>query len=638
MNCPECRFENPQDAQFCIDCGAPLKPEQKPATLPCPNCRTENNPDSVFCINCGAALKAKQKPATLACPKCRVENSPDSAFCIDCGAALKAEPKKAILPAPVIVPPKVIPKPEPKKTVLPEKFKKKIVCPQCHSDNEENSAFCIKCGASLKPLPAAPPAEPAQTQKPKPDLKPQVPPAPQLAAEAKPVPAIPVEPKLKAELPAEVTPSLAKPKPETPPEPKLRAEAPADAKPSTAKAKPEPATPPAPKKEPPAPPPVAEQIETRRLPKQDLTAGPAVSSMKKIEVASPTPERASTEAKRPQTKKLILPVGIVLAVAMAALAIWFFALRPQPSPKPALQETQAAKSVPLQASSPAPAAVPQPIPPAATQTEYPAEKEQIGEAAQSPAAIPPPAQNKQGPAAPRPTAPPIPSKPAAQPAVAASEQIARGIEAFQQKDYDECIKLMKSVVAQDSGNKTAQRYLADSQNKKKEAQEIGSLIKAAGEAYQAGEFEQCLEQTKRALALDPNQEEALRYEEIAHQKLAPQRIKSLVDQFAAAVNGGQLLPFYEASCSPAFFQRIKRNVELMNTMYSQFQSQCSQTTIRFLEKGLIEVRFSNITTGLLKSENRKMIIFEGAYVWTLQRQGDQWMIAGIQSQPVRKKD
>ncbi|MGB9006334.1 MAG: hypothetical protein WCB96_11480 [Candidatus Aminicenantales bacterium] len=430
----------------------------------------------------------------------------------------------------------------------------------------------------------------------------------------------------------------AKPKPVTPPEPKLKAESLVEVAPSAAKAKPEPITPPAPKKEPPAPPPVAERIETRRLPKQDISAGPAISSMKKIELASPTPEPASAEAKRPQPKKLILPVGIVLAVMAAALAIWYFALRPQPSPKPALQETPAAKSAPLQASSPAPAAVPQPIPPAATQTKYPAEKEQIGEAAQSPAAIPPPAENKQDAAAPRLTAPPIPSKPAAQPAVAASEQIARGIEAFQQKDYDECIKQMKSVLAQDSGNKTAQRYLADSQNKKKEAQEIGSLIKAAGEAYQAGEFEQCLEQTKRALALDPNQEEALRYEEIAHQKLAPQRIKSLVDQFAAAVNGGQLLPFYEASCSPVFFQRIKRNVELMNTMYSQFQSQCSQTTMRFLEKGLIEVRFSNITTGLLKSENRRMIIFEGAYVWTLQREGDQWMIAGIQSQPVRKKD
>jgi tetratricopeptide (TPR) repeat protein len=621
MDCPRCRFENPQDAQFCIDCGAALKTEQKPATLSCPQCRTENNPGSAFCINCGNSLKAG-----------------------------KAETKKDILPEPEIISPEAKPEPELKKTDLPEQFKKKIVCPQCHSENEGDSSFCIGCGASLKLIPAASAAkpakllelkpEPAKSPELKPDLKPQVPPAPQLAAEPKPVPAIPVEPKLKAELPAEVTPSLtkAKPKPVTPPEPKLKAESLVEVAPSAAKAKPEPATPPAPKKGPPAPLPVAERIETRRLPKQDIAAGPAISGMKKIEVASPTPERASTEAKHPQTKKLILPVGIVLAVMAAALAIWYFALRPQPSPKPALQATPAAKSAPLQASSPAPAAVPQPIPPAATQTKYPAEKERIGGAAQSPAAIPPPAENKQGAAAPRPTAPPIPSKPAAQPAVAASEQIARGIEAFQQKDYDECIKLMKSVLAQDSGNKTAQRYLADSQNKKKEAQEIGSLIKAAGEAYQAGEFEQCLEQTKRALALDPNQEEALRYEEIAHQKLAPQRIKSLVDQFAAAVNGGQLLPFYEASCSPAFFQRIKRNVELMNTMYSQFQSQCSQTTIRFLEKGLIEVRFSNITTGLLDSENRRMIIFEGAYVWTLQRQGDQWMIAGIQSQPVRKKD
>jgi tetratricopeptide (TPR) repeat protein len=499
MKCPHCLFENSQDAQFCIDCGSPLKSEQKPATFPCPKCHAENSPDSSFCINCGYSLKA------------------------------------------------------------------------------------------------GPPA------------------------------------------PAAVLPTTAKPEPATPPQPKLGAETPADVAPSAAKAKPEPALPPAQKKEPPSPPPVAEQVEIKQLRQPDFSSGPAVSGMNEIEVASPTPERDSSEAKRLQTKKLVLPAGIVLAVVAAALAVWYFALRPQPRPKAALQEAPAAKSAPIEAPSPALTALPQPIPPSATQNKNAAEKKQIGQPAQPPASIPSPAENRQGAAASRPAAPPIPSQPAGRPAVAASEQIARGVEAFQHKDYDECLRQMKSVLARDPGNKTALRYVADSQNKKREAEEIGSLIKAAGEAYQAGKFEQCLEQTRRALALDPDQEEALHYEEIAHQKLAPQRIKSLVDEFTTAVNGGRLASYYEAACLPALYHSIKKDVELISGMYSQFKSQSSQTTIRFLDNGLMEVRFSNITTGRLKADNRQMIIFEGAYIWTLQRQGDRWMIAGLQSQPIRKK-
>jgi hypothetical protein len=196
---------------------------------------------------------------------------------------------------------------------------------------------------------------------------------------------------------------------------------------------------------------------------------------------------------------------------------------------------------------------------------------------------------------------------------------------------------MKAALSQDPANRTARRYLANAENMKKEGRETAAWLQAAGEAYQAGNFEQCLEQTKKILAVDREQAEALRYEEMAHQKLAPQRIKSMVDEFTAALNGGRLPSYYEAACLPALYQKIKRDVELVSGMYSHFKSQSSKTTIRFLDNGLIEARFSNITTGQLKTDNRQMIVFEGTYIWTLQRQGDRWLLAGLQSQPLRKK-
>jgi len=590
MNCPQCRFENPQDAQFCTECGA--------------------------------ALKSDMKPGILGCPKCGYENKADSAFCINCGASLKAAPQKDILPEPEKIAPEAGPKPELKKTVSARRLKpaKNIDCPQCHSENEEGSAFCIDCGSSLKPVPAARPVDLAPAPKLKPDLKPQAPLAPQ-AAEPKPAPSLPVEPKLKAELPL----------PPPPTEPKLKAA---------------PATPPSPKKEPPAPASDTELTETWRVPKKAAPPRATSSGRQKIEQPVPASESAFPTAELPvvektsepsKPRKWLLPAGVAAALAVICLAVWYFALRPKPSARPAVQLSMPAETVPQAAPAAAPADASPSIPPAQTQAQPPAEKESVSAAVQPTAVPPPPVENKQASATPQPSAPPHPAKSAARPTADISEQITLGIEAFQQKDYDECIKQMKAALSQDPANKTARRYLADAERTRKEGREIASLLQAAGEAYQAGSFEQCLEQTKKILALDPGQAEALRFEEMAHQKLAPQRIKSLVDQFTVAVNGGQLLSYYETACLPALFQKIKRDVELMNGIYGQFKSQSSQTTIRFLDNGLIEARFSNITTGQLKTDNRRMIIFEGTYVWTLQRQGDRWMIAGLQSQPLRKK-
>jgi len=49
MQCPRCSAENPDQANFCLNCGARL-------TLACPKCGTELPPHARFCFSCGAQI------------------------------------------------------------------------------------------------------------------------------------------------------------------------------------------------------------------------------------------------------------------------------------------------------------------------------------------------------------------------------------------------------------------------------------------------------------------------------------------------------------------------------------------------------------------------------------------------------
>ncbi|MGV7224945.1 MAG: adenylate/guanylate cyclase domain-containing protein [Nitrospinales bacterium] len=55
MKCPECQFENREDAKFCNECGHKFD-------VTCPECKSSNRVSSKFCDECGHKLTAKPVP------------------------------------------------------------------------------------------------------------------------------------------------------------------------------------------------------------------------------------------------------------------------------------------------------------------------------------------------------------------------------------------------------------------------------------------------------------------------------------------------------------------------------------------------------------------------------------------------
>ena len=73
MKCPECRAENPENAEFCSLCYA----------------RFAARPRFAEADEAAALLRETHRGAKLRCPNCAVLSPPASPFCLDCGFAFE---------------------------------------------------------------------------------------------------------------------------------------------------------------------------------------------------------------------------------------------------------------------------------------------------------------------------------------------------------------------------------------------------------------------------------------------------------------------------------------------------------------------------------------------------------------------
>lgn len=221
-----------------------------------------------------------------------------------------------------------------------------------------------------------------------------------------------------------------------------------------------------------------------------------------------------------------------------------------------------------------------------------------------------------------------------------SPKLDRGIEAFNRKDFDQCINQMKEVLKLDPKNTTAQYFLAEAKKKKNEIlreQEIRNRLKIAENSYQKGDYQECLEQTKRILRLDPNNAQAAEYSALANRKIAPEQITNIVNQYVQALNRNTLVTFYKETCSSQLYQKMKKDAELLSTLYDSVQSVASNIDIQFKEINKAETTFSLVMIGASKKDKKKQVIFEGTFIWNMEKPGDSWKIVSISSRSTRKQ-
>ena len=69
MECPNCQFDNREEALFCLECGTEL-------VIKCPNCEKSLPPQAKFCDTCGRDLRPSQKSEPLVPQPAPAKESP----------------------------------------------------------------------------------------------------------------------------------------------------------------------------------------------------------------------------------------------------------------------------------------------------------------------------------------------------------------------------------------------------------------------------------------------------------------------------------------------------------------------------------------------------------------------------------
>jgi len=233
---------------------------------------------------------------------------------------------------------------------------------------------------------------------------------------------------------------------------------------------------------------------------------------------------------------------------------------------------------------------------------------------------------------------PVESPP--EPKVDISAELELGIGAFDRGDYDQCIDHMDRILEANPENINARDYWDRAKeiiDKNLIEQEIKDSLGIAQEAFQDGNYQECIDKSKRILELDPDNAQASKYLSQASLNIAPEQIREIVRQYTKSLNSNKLLDFYKNICSSEIYPNVERDTRIFLGPYDSFQSMASKISIRFEGISRAEISFVHIITAVAKKDGKRKELFRGVLKWMMEKRDEKWKILAINFYPGEEK-
>ncbi len=203
-------------------------------------------------------------------------------------------------------------------------------------------------------------------------------------------------------------------------------------------------------------------------------------------------------------------------------------------------------------------------------------------------------------------------------------------ESYAKGDYRETVRLAEEVLSEDPDNTFAGEYWDRAKSKLNE-DSLRQTLTAGKSSYSRGDYERCKQKMDEILRLDPNHKEALRYRNLADQKIyevsAKVDIKKVVERQKKAEEEEAFVLLLNDIGSPSLRSQKQDYARDFFNFYDNIKwSSITYNPIVFKGRNRAEVRFSYMSTAVSQKSGKRVQVFEGEIVWIMEKQGKVWKI------------
>ncbi len=208
------------------------------------------------------------------------------------------------------------------------------------------------------------------------------------------------------------------------------------------------------------------------------------------------------------------------------------------------------------------------------------------------------------------------------------ESLSRLKQTFENKNFEETVKLAEDILGRNPADLAAQDYLKKARHELVAAQ-VAPILKSGIASYTSGNYSLCVQEMEKVLKLDKDHQEAQRYLFLADTGLAKKDILQLTELFRAAEENEDLLAVLSYTDSPAVASQLRSEYTLLFNGYDGIKSVMSNKTVDFTSRSEARVSFSHLMSAVYRKDGQRKVVFEGTKTWQLKKKDKTWKITGI---------
>ncbi len=188
---------------------------------------------------------------------------------------------------------------------------------------------------------------------------------------------------------------------------------------------------------------------------------------------------------------------------------------------------------------------------------------------------------------------------------------------------------LEQLLRPESEARPAEKKLVPESKRETRSERIQRDLSLARQEFESGRYAESLKRLDWILSQDARNSAALDLRTLNQAALDDRSIKALVGRYVQSLNENRLVDFYREHGTPQFFSGIQRDAELITGQYASFKSQADQVVTSDMQGSTAQVSFFHTIVGVSKEDGSEQVIFEGHYVWTLEKAAVDWKISAL---------